>query len=330
MIRIGHSTIGSGHSTYIIAEAGINHNGNMKIAKKMITAAAKCGANAIKFQTIIPEELFSSKSLFEMSKNWILTKEQHTELKKFAKKNKIEFFSTPFGQKSVKILRDVGVKLVKISSGDLNNFELIKDVVKMKIPIIISTGMGNILEINQVVKFLKKRKCKFVLLHCNSSYPTPLKDTNLKTIPFFQNKFNSLVGYSDHTIGIEACLGAVSLGSCVIEKHFTLNKNMDGPDQKLSSDPSEFKNLVKKIRLMEQMQGIERIDTTNSEKKFKPFLRKSIHASRDLSKVSIIKKYDLSLLRPGNGIPPTKLSMIIGKKLRYNIKKGQLLKMNIF
>ena len=151
-----------------------------------------------------------------------------------------------------------------------------------------------------------------------------------RMLTFFQNKFNSLVGYSDHTIGIEACLGAVSLGSCVIEKHFTLNKNMDGPDQKLSSDPSEFKNLVKKIRLMEQMQGIERIDTTNSEKKFKPFLRKSIHASRDLSKGSIIKKSDLSLLRPGNGIPPTKLSMIIGKKLRYNIKKGQLLKMNIF
>jgi len=333
VIRVNKRKIGEKNPVYIVAEAGINHNSDMKIAKEMIKIASKCGADAIKFQTIIPDELFSERinpDLYKMSKKWFLNKKQHTELLNYAKKNKIEFFSTPFGNKSINILREVGVKLLKIASGDLDNKELINQAASLGIPIIISSGMSTIKEIATTVNFLKKKKHKFILLHCNSSYPTPSEDANLLTIPFLKQKFRVPVGYSDHTQGIEACLAAVSLGAILIEKHFTLNKNMEGPDQKLSSDPIEFGELVKAIRTTEKMIGTHRNGVTNSEKKFRKLMRKSVGTARDLTKGTKIKKSDLTLFRPGTGINPKMLEKLVGKTVKKSVKKGQLVEWNMF
>ena len=185
-----------------------------------------------------------NSKLYEMSKDWALTKKDHIELQKYSQKCKIDFFSTPFGIKSAKMLEEIKVPLMKVASGEVTNEELITYLSKMKIPLLVSTGMTTISEIAHIVEILKNNKSNFVLLHCVSSYPTLVKDANLATIPYLKNTFNIPVGFSDHTTGIEISLAAVALGACVIEKHFTLDKNMEGPDQKLSLDPSEYSGFV--------------------------------------------------------------------------------------
>lgn len=333
MKNLKNQIMNKNNSVFIVAEAGINHNSDMKIAKQMIESASKCGADAIKFQTIIPDELFSAKlnpELYEMSKDWVLSTKQHRELKNHAKKHNIEFFSTPFGTKSVKILKDVGIKIIKIASGDMNNFQLIQEASNLKIPLIISTGMSTFSEISSTVEFVKSLKREFILLHCNSSYPTPLRDVNLSTIPFLRKTFDIPIGYSDHTLGIESCLGAVSLGACTIEKHFTLDKNMPGPDQKLSSDPEEFSNLVKSIRKIEKTIGTPRSNFTASEKNFRKSMRKSVGVTRNIKKGEILKKNDLAVFRPGTGIPPNMLNNLVGMKVQKSIKKGSVLNWKCF
>ncbi len=333
MIKVNHRTIGNEHSTFIIAEAGINHNSDIDIAKKMIKAASKCGANAIKIQTIIPDEILSEKinpKLFQMVKNWSLSQAQHQELKNFAKKNNIEFFSTPLGKKSINILRKIKVNLVKIASCDLDNIELIKQSTELGVPLIISTGMSSISEIASTVDFLKKQKSKFILLHCISSYPAPIEDANLSTIPFLRETFHVPIGYSDHTEGIEACLAAVSLGACVIEKHFTLDKNMEGPDQKLSADPKEFTQLVKSIRIIEKTIGTHRTGITNSEVKFRKLMRRSIGAYREIPAGTKLRKSDLILIRPGTGIPPNMKEKLAGMTVKKRVEKGELLTWSMF
>jgi len=178
-MKIGNHEIGTRKSVYVIAECGINHNGDIEIAKEMIRKASECGADAVKFQTIFPEELFSDKlnhDMFELSKTWSFSKKDHIELKKYAEKNNIQFFSTPVGKRSAKLLQEIDVRLIKIASGELTNHELIKMIAKMHKPVILSTGMSNISEIATAVEIIKKEKCPFVLLHCNAAYPTPIDD----------------------------------------------------------------------------------------------------------------------------------------------------------
>jgi len=319
--------------TFIIAEAGINHNGSIVTAKKMIKKAAECGANAIKFQTIIPEELFSEKEnyqLFNMSKDWILSENDHLELKKFAQKNNILFFSTPFGKKSAKLLNDLKIPIIKIASGEITNHDLITYIAKMRKPVILSTGMSEISEIKSAVKILKSHKCYFAILHCISSYPTTITDCNLATIPFLDKMFKVPIGFSDHTEGLEASLAAVSLGASIIEKHFTLDKNMPGPDQKLSLDPNEFRNLTKQIRLIDNSLGTPRLKPLKSEKKFQKNMRKSVSASVDIPKNTVISNSMLTTIRPETGIPATSLKKIIGKKIKISVKKGSILKWSNF
>lgn len=333
MIKVNHRIIGNGYPTFIIAEAGINHNSDIDIAKKMIKSASECGADAIKIQTIIPDEFLSEKinpKLFQMAKNWSLSYKQHQELKNFAKKNNIEFFSTPLGKKSVNILKKIKVNLVKIASGDLDNLELIKQALQLGVPLIISTGMSSISEIASTVDFIKKHKRQFVLLHCISSYPTPIEDTNLSTIPYFREAFHVPIGYSDHTEGIEACLAAVSLGACVIEKHFTLDKNMEGPDQKLSADPKEFAQLVKSIRIIEKTIGKHRTGIINSEEKFRKLMRRSIGVNREIPTGTKLRKSDLNLIRPSTGIPPNMMEKLVGMTVKKRVKKGELLSWSMF
>lgn len=330
---IGKHKIGNDNPTYIIAEAGINHNGDVEIAKRLITEAAKCGADAIKIQTIIPEDLFSESTnpkLYQMCKDWILNKKEHLILKELAKKNNIDFFSTPVGLKSLSIIKQVKLPAIKIASGDLNNFELIQAAANTGCPIIISTGMSTLTEISHTVELMKQMNIQFALLHCISSYPAPIEDTNLRTIPYLINTFNVPVGYSDHTLGIESSLAAVTLGATIIEKHFTLDKKMEGPDQSLSADPAEFKNLVRKIRTIEKTLGKHRMTVFPSEVQFRDNMRRSIAVKKTLRKGSRITKSDLTLIRPGTGIPPSMLQQIIGLKLKREVKKGDLLSWKMF
>jgi N,N'-diacetyllegionaminate synthase len=333
MIKMNNKQIELNDTTYLIAEAGINHNGDMKIAKKMIEFAAASGANGIKFQTIFPDELFSKNinpELYELSKDWILTKKNHLELQKHSKKNKIDFFSTPFGLKSAKLLQEIKVPIIKIASGEITNHNLIKYLSKMKIPMLVSTGMTTISEIAEVVELIKQYDCPFTLLHCVSSYPTLAKDANLSTIQYLKNTFNVPVGFSDHTTGIEVSLAAVALGASVIEKHFTLDKNMPGPDQKLSLDPSEFLELSKKTRLIEKAMGIPRSTIIKSEINFRDNMRKSLGAKSDIMPGTIIKHSMISLFRPGMGIPPNMINNIIGRTVKKPVVGGTLLKWDDF
>ena len=249
---------------------------------------------------------------------------------KHAKKHNVEFFSTPVGKKSTQILKDIDVNTIKIASGEITNHEMIKIIAKMKKPMIVSTGMTTISEIASVVEIIRDENCPFVLLHCNASYPTPIEDANLNTIPYLHKIFDVPIGYSDHTVGNESCLAAVSLGACVIEKHFTLDKNMEGPDQKLSADINDFTDLVSKIRIIEKVLGKHRTTPTPSEKKFKKLMRKSIGTSVNINKGTTIKRSMLSVIRPETGISPIMLDKIVGMTIKKNAKKDTLLSWNMF
>ena len=332
-MKIGTKRIGFGNQTYVIAEAGINHNGDIEIAKKMIVEAAKCGANAIKFQSFSAEELFSKQlnpELFEFAKNLSLNLNQHKELKRFSEKNNIDFISTATGIKSLNLLKNLRVKCIKIASMDLNNHELLRHAAKSKIPLIVSTGMSNMSEIVASTEILNQENVDYCLLHCISSYPTSIKNANLKTIPHFYNLFSIPIGYSDHTLDIDACLTSVALGACVIEKHFTLDKNMPGPDQKLSADSSELKTLIKKIRIIEKMLGTPRKNVLFSEQKFRNLMHRSIGVTKDLKSGTVITKSMVALYRPGTGISPNYMDVIVGRKISKSVKNGSLLDWNMF
>lgn len=331
--KINKRIIGSGKPVYIVAEAGINHNGDITIAKKMIKEAARIGVDAIKFQTIFSDELFSETihpDWFKKSKDWHFNLKQHLELQKYAKKNNIDFFSTPVGLRSAKILKNIKSKVIKIASGELTNLKLIQFLAKSHIPLIVSTGMSTISEIAKTVEIIKEEKCPFILLHCNASYPTPIKDVNLSNIQYLNDLFSVPVGFSDHTIGNESCLAAVALGACVIEKHFTLDKNMEGPDQKLSADVNDFENLVKQVRIIEKTLGIIRTGPTTSEKPFRNAMRKSVGIKNNLKKGTKLTSSMLTGFRPGTGIPISMMENFIGMTITRDIKKGSLLKLGMF
>lgn len=332
-LKIGKIEVGKGHPVFVVAEAGINHNGDMETAKKMIESAVECGANGIKFQTLLPEELFSENlnpEWFEMIKKWSFNKKQHLELFNHAKKNKIEFFSTPVGIKTAKLLKDIKINCIKIASGEMTNYQLVETVAKMHLPMIVSTGMSTLSEISKTVEVIRREGCEFALLHCNASYPSPVEDSNLQTIPYLEQMFGVPVGYSDHTVGSDVCVGAVSLGACIVEKHFTLDKEMDGPDHKLSADPQELTELVNKIRTIEKALGSIRKGPTKSEEKFKKLMRKSIAVSTNISAGTKIKKSMLALIRPGTGIPPIYINDLVGITLKKDVKKGSLLSWDMF
>jgi N,N'-diacetyllegionaminate synthase len=311
-------------STYIVAEIGINHNGDIELAKKMIDAAKKAGADAVKFQNFRPDEIFAKENLelYNLVNKWALNKKDLSQLKNYAIKTKIEFFSTPFGKDGVKNLEELKVKAIKIASSDLDNFQLLDDCIKVKIPLIISTGMSTVGEIFETVEYLKEKKAQFMLLHCISCYPTIKKDANLTTIRYLKEIFQEPIGYSDHTLGIEACVAAVTLGAKMVEKHFTIDNNLEGPDQKISSNPIEFKKMVKGIRSVEKLLGEHRTNIYDCEIPFRNNMRKSVHAKKNLKKGERITKSMLTLVRPKKDIPPKMLDNITGMKVKRNIKKG--------
>lgn len=328
VIRINKYLIGSNHPSFIIAEAGVNHNGKIGIAKKLVDAAVDASANAIKFQTYVTSKLVSkrlSPHMFEMLKKYELSENDFMELSDYSKNHNIIFCSTPFDTLSCDILEKLSVPFYKIGSGDLDNMQLIKHVSKKKRPLFLSTGMSNCEEIKDALSWIAPFNNKVVLLHCTSLYPTKFNEANLNTIPQLKKNFHTLVGYSDHTIGYISSLAAVCLGACVIEKHITLDNKMKGPDHKTSLNPVDFRDMIRAIRNIEESFGDGYKKILTREQNIRKIARRSIIAIRDVPKGRIIGNNDVDILRPYGGIKPKFLDKVLGKKTKINIKKGRMI-----
>ncbi|MEA3383835.1 MAG: N-acetylneuraminate synthase, partial [Campylobacterota bacterium] len=310
-------------NVFIIAEAGVNHNGSIEIAKKLIDAATKSGADAVKFQTFKTENLVSknaqkadyqkentnnnTESQFEMIKKLELDIDTHKELISYCDEKNIMFLSTPFDLDSVDLLNNLGLEIFKIPSGEITNLPYLQKIGKLNKKIVLSTGMSNIGEIEEALEILTDAgtlKENITVLHANTMYPTPLEDVNLKAMVTIGNTFDVAFGYSDHTLGIEVDIAAVALGASCIEKHFTLDKTMEGPDHKASLEPDELKAMVQGIRNIELALGSIIKKPTSSEIPNMIIARKSIVANRDISKGEIFTNENLAIKRPGEGISP--------------------------
>lgn len=316
----------------LVAEIGNNHEGSHALAEEMIGLAAKSGAGAVKFQTIIPEKLVSplQKERIEQLKRFQLTYNEFEKLSKVAKKENVLFLSTPFDIESAKFLEPL-VPAYKIASGDNNFYPMIEVIAKTGKPIIMSTGLMGFEEIKSSVDFINNVWEKngieqdLAVLHCVASYPTPPDQANLLSIKQLQN-LNVTVGYSDHTLGIQAALLAIALGARIIEKHFTIDKNYsDFHDHRLSADPREIKLLAEKIKVAQELLGQDKKKVQASEKDILPAVRRSIVAKRDLEKGTIVTWEDLSWVRPGNGVPPGNEELLLGKKLKSAVTTGDLI-----
>ncbi|MFC4209943.1 N-acetylneuraminate synthase [Pedobacter lithocola] len=320
----------------IIAEAGVNHNGDIKKAKLLIDVAADAGVDYVKFQSFVANRLVSKEakkaqyqsvnindgddSQYNMLKKLELSHEDHLELMSYCAEKKIQFFSTAFDVEGVHYLNDLGLSFFKIPSGEITNYPYLKAIALFGKPVIMSTGMCSEVEIMQALDVLVKfglSKTQISILHCNTEYPTPMQDVNLKAMQSIQKTFGVNVGYSDHTLGIEVAVAAVALGATIIEKHFTLDRTLPGPDHVASLEPTELKEMVAAIRNVElAMSGNGEKKPSKSETKNIAIARKSIHINKDLLKGATITSNDIISLRPGDGISPMEWENIVGKKLK--------------
>jgi N-acetylneuraminate synthase/N,N'-diacetyllegionaminate synthase len=326
-IKIGEKIIGKKYPCFVIAEAGLNHNGKFSLAKELIKDAKKAGAQAVKFQTLKPNKIVGSNHpAFDFFKKITFTNKQWKLLVQIAKNVGIIFLSTPFDEDSADALANIGVPAFKISSGDITNLPLLIHVAKKKKPIILSTGASTINEIKSAVKAIYTAKNKkLILLHCVSLYPTPIDKAQLLTIKLLQKIFKIPIGFSDHTLGTEVPPLAVALGARVIEKHFTLNKRLSGPDHKLSLSPSELKQMIARIRDAETALGTGLKKISSQEKKVKKIVGRSVCAKNNIPAKTKITRKMLVCLRPAGGIPPKDIKKVIGKKGKKNIKQYEQL-----
>ena len=331
-------------SVFIIAEAGINHNGSTRIAKRLIDIAAKAGADAIKFQTFNTENLVTKsakkakyqkkndnkkESQFDMLKKLELSPLMHKILLSYCKKKKILFLSSPFDLQSIDFLNNLGLKIFKIPSGEITNLPYLEKLGKLNKKIILSTGMSNINEIKDALNILIKKGTKknnITVLHANTEYPTPMQDVNLKSMVSIGKTFNLNFGYSDHTLGTEVSIAAVALGAKCIEKHITLNCKMKGPDHRASLEPKELTKMIFAIRNIEIAMGSRIKKPSKSETKNIKIVRKSLVASQNIKKGEIFTEQNLTAKRPGDGLSPFKIIKFLGKKSLKNYKKDQQIK----
>lgn len=325
--------------TYIIAEAGVNHNGDMKIAYELIDTAKTIGVDAIKFQTYKTENLVTldakkaeyqkneeDESQYQMLKKLELSYEQFRELKAYCDKIGIEFLSTAFDLESIDFLDGLGMKTWKIPSGEITNLPYLEKIAKLNTDIILSTGMSTLDDIGNAYEVLRKfNKKNITILHCTTSYPTDDFDANLNAMLTIKERFREEVGYSDHTKGIKVPCIAVSMGACVIEKHFTLDNNMEGPDHKASLMPDELKKMVEEIRYIEKVKGSYNKLVTETEKENSQVARKSIVAKEDIKKGQEFTADLLDVKRPGTGISPMNWYDVIGKIADRDYKKDDLI-----
>lgn len=329
--------------TTIIAEAGVNHNGNIQLAKKLIDVASHCGVDYVKFQTFKAESLVSGhaekadyqkkttqadEGQYEMIKKLELDLNAHKELIKYCNAKGVRFISSPFDIDSIDLLYDLGVDLFKAGSGEITNYPYLQKLASKGLPVILSTGMSNLSDVEQALEVLLTGGLKrenITLLHANTEYPTPFEDVNLKAMLTLKEAFKVNVGYSDHTPGIEVPIAAVALGAVVVEKHFTLDKNMEGPDHKASLEPEELNEMVKAIRNIEKALGDGIKQPSPSERKNMPIARKSIIAKQIISKGEILNEKNITTKRPGTGISPMRWNEIIGRQAIRDFKPDDLI-----
>lgn len=328
-------------SVYIIAEAGVNHNGNIVVAKKLIDEAKIAGADCIKFQTFKTENIVikdaskaeyqirnteNTESQYEMLKKLELTYDEFILLKQYCDIQGIDFMSTAFDLDSIDFLMKLGMDTWKIPSGEITNLPYLKKIAQISKKVILSTGMSNMSEIDDAIKVLMDYGSKdLVVLHCTTEYPAPYEEVNLNAMTTIKNTFNVQVGYSDHTKGIEIPIAAVAMGAKVIEKHFTLDRQMEGPDHKASLEPSELKMMINGIRNVELAMGDGIKKPSPSEIKNISIARKSIVACKNIEKGELFTEDNLTIKRPGDGISPMKWYDVIGKKAYKNFDKDELI-----
>lgn len=332
--------------TLIIAEAGVNHNGSLDIAKKLVDAAVEAGVDIIKFQTFKADRLVSKDakkaeyqkcnigdgddSQYQMLKMLELSDENHKELISYCNARNIQFWSTAFDLESIDFLHSLGLRLWKIPSGEITNYPFIKKIALFHEPVIMSTGMCEETDIQNAMDVLLKNglsKEKITILHCNTQYPTPMKDVNLKAMLTIKKNFGTIVGYSDHTRGIEVPIAAVALGAQVIEKHFTLDRNMHGPDHKASLEPNELKAMVDAIRNIEQALGTGQKTVSESERANIVVARKSIVAKVSIKKGDVLTDDNLIVKRPGTGISPMQWKTVVGTRAIKDYQPDELIEL---
>ncbi|MHA2425491.1 MAG: N-acetylneuraminate synthase [Candidatus Thorarchaeota archaeon] len=344
-IQIGGLTIGEGEPVFIIAEAGVNHNGDIKLAKKLIDAAVDAGVDAVKFQTFKTENLTTrdagmakyqvdnigeTSSQYEMIQKLELSFEAFTELKQYCDSKDILFLSTPHTHDAMTFL-DSLVPAFKIGSGDLTNLPFLRDLADLKKPLILSTGMSTLDEVQEAVSaVLDSGNKALILLHCVTNYPADIEDMNLKAMETLRNEFNLIVGFSDHSEGHVASVAAVALGALVLEKHFTLDKDLPGPDHKASLDPTQLKAYVTAIRKTEASLGDGVKKPAPCEVSIKEVARKSLVASTDIVAGTKIEESMVCIKRPGNGIAPKYLDRLVGKRAKVDITSDTLLTWEMF
>lgn len=329
------------NKVFIIAEAGVNHNGSVEIARKLIDEASKAGADAVKFQTFKAENLVTKNakqanyqvknlkketSQYDMLKKLELDYEVHKELLEYCNKKGIMFLSSAFDLESIELLDKIGVKIFKIPSGEIENIPYLKKIARTGKKVILSTGMSNLSDIEFALDILKVNGAKDVtVLHCNTDYPTRMQDVNLKAMKTIQDAFKVEIGYSDHTNGIEIPIAAVALGATIIEKHFTLDKNMDGPDHRASLEPSELSEMVQSIRNIEIALGDGIKKLTSVEQVNIKVVRKSIVAKRKIKEGEVFTEDNLVVKRPGIGISPKMWDNIIGTISDRDYREDELI-----
>jgi len=343
-MKIAGRLVGEGQSVFIIAEVGVNHNGSVAMAKKLIDVAVRAGATAVKFQMCDPDEMVTKsapkaeyqkktqqksevgESQYDMLKRYYFDTKKHKELIAYAKKKKIILFSTPFSLKDARELAKLKMPAMKIGSSDTNNHPQLKISAGAKVPVILSTGMANLAEVQESLKVIRAAgNNQIVVLHCTTAYPTVDADVNLRAMLTMQKALGVPVGYSDHTPGITTDIAAVALGACIIEKHITLDKKLPGPDHFASVNPAELVAMIQAIRRTEKILGNGKKEPTVGEKVIAKVARKSIVAARALPKGTRIKESDLEYKRPGTGMAPALYKKVVGKKLCRAVAKDTLL-----
>jgi len=338
--------IGKGAPCFIIAEAGVNHNGNPDTALKLVDAAVEAGADAVKFQTFQADKVVSIdapkaeyqlqatdalESQFEMLRKLELPRDVHNKLQSYCNERNILFLSTPFDEESVDFLDGLGICLFKVGSGEITNFPLLRHIAGKNKPVVLSTGMSSLVEVGQAVQqFRLIGNEQIVLLHCVSNYPSDPVDTNLNAMATMRAAFKVPVGYSDHTPGIEVAVAAAALGACVIEKHFTLDSSMDGPDHKASLEPEVLKSLVDGIRKVESALGNGIKEPATSEANTRAIARRSLIASHDIQPGQRLTAEDIDIKRPGTGLPPWMRPYLVGLKANEVVPAGTILTMEMF
>ncbi len=340
-VKIGDRIVGQGQPCFIIAEAGVNHNGVFEKAKKLVDAAVLAGADAVKFQTFNANEIVSSaaqkanyqlettsesESQLEMLQRLQLSEKDHISLQDYCKDKNILFLSTPFDLKSANFLETLEIPAYKIGSSEITNLPLLEHVARKGKPIILSTGMSYLSEVDEAIRLIRNSgNEQIILLHCVSNYPADPSDINLNAISTMVHAFGVPVGYSDHALGIEISLAARAIGACVVEKHLTLDRNSPGPDHLSSLEPDEFGAMVKSVRNIEAALGHGRKIPAESEANTSLVARKSLVAESDISMGTKLTPELIRIKRPGHGIPPALLPYVLGRTLRKNVAAGTVI-----